>query len=154
LLLAVAGVFALGLDNKVQALAFQMTLDHVKCSRFPPASAPADAAVAGQRWTSDYGWALRVPASYANDDLVLRGVRRCGVIDGRVAHLMYLWRGQPLSVYVLPKEVTSASAEVVERFSHEAVVWSQNGRTYVVLTHAPRRQELDGVVEYVKANVY
>ena len=34
IVLAVAAVFGFGLNNKVQALAFQMTIDHVKCAAF------------------------------------------------------------------------------------------------------------------------
>ena len=151
--LAVAAVFVFGLNNKVQALAFQMTLDHVKCTRFANTSAPVDAAAAGQQWGATYGWPLRVPASSPSTGLELRAVRRCAVTDGRVAHLMYEWRGEPLSIYVLPEKLVGEPEQVVERFSHDSILWSQNGRTYVVLSHV-RRPELDGVVRYVKANVY
>jgi hypothetical protein len=34
------------------------------------------------------------------------------------------------------------------------VIWSAHGRTYAVLVHGKRRPELDGVVRYVRANVY
>jgi anti-sigma factor RsiW len=153
LFLAVAVVFGFGLNHKVQALAFQMTLDHVKCTRFANTSAPVDAASAGQQWGATYGWPLRVPASSPSTGLELRAVRRCGVTDGRVAHLMYEWHGEPLSIYVLPEKVIGEPEEVVQRFSHDSILWSQNGRTYVVLSQA-RRPELDGVVRYVKANVY
>ena len=153
LVLAVAAVFVFGLNNKVQALAFQMTLDHVKCARFANTSTPVDAASAGQQWGATYGWPLRVPASSPSTGLELRAVRRCAVTDGRVAHLMYEWRGEPLSIYVLPERVIGEPEQVVERLSHDSILWSQNGRTYVVLSHASR-PELDGVVRYVKANVY
>jgi anti-sigma factor RsiW len=75
------------------------------------------------------------------------------VTEGRVAHLMYEWRGQPLSVYVLPSPIGRAveTRTFVRRFGHEAVVWSQRGRTYVVLARG-KREELDGVVSYVRAN--
>jgi anti-sigma factor RsiW len=153
LLLAVAAVFTLGLNNKVQALAFQMTLDHVKCSRFAHSLAAIDPVSAGQQWAATYGWPLRVPASSSSTGLELRAVRRCAVTDGRVAHVIYEWQGEPLSLYVLPEKVVGEPEQVVERFSHESVVWSQNGRTYVVLAHG-RERDLDGVVRYVKANVY
>jgi len=153
LILAVAAVFTLGLNNKVQALAVQMTLDHVKCSRFARTPTTVDAAAAGQQWAATYGWPLRVPASSSSTGLELRAVRRCAVTDGRVAHLIYEWQGEPLSLYVLPEKVVGEPEQVVERFAHDSVVWSQNGRTYVVLAHA-RRQDLEGVVRYVKANVY
>ena len=92
-------------------------------------------------------------ASAPDESLRLRGVRRCAVTDGRVAHLMYEWQGRPLSVYVLPADVVHGSAEV-HRFGHDAVMWSQNGRTYVVLSKGEQRPQLDRVLRYVKANVY
>jgi hypothetical protein len=75
------------------------------------------------------------------------------VIDGRVAHLIYDWRGEPLSVYVLPSKVIDSTAQT-QRFGHDSVMWSQNGRTYVVLAATSRRDELAGVVQYMRANVY
>ena len=153
IVLAVGGVFGLGLNNRVQALALQMTLDHVKCARFNNSTTPEDPVAAAQRWTAKFGWPLTVPPSSEPAGLELRAVRRCGVTDGRVAHLIYQWHGQPLSVYVLPSKALEGSAKV-ERFGHDSVMWSQNGRTYVVLASASRRLELDGVVQYVRANVY
>ena len=152
-LLAVVGVFALGLTEKANALAFQITLDHVECARFWTDATHVDSAAEGQGWTASYGWPLRVAASAPDQSLRFRGVRRCAVTDGRVAHLLYEWQGRPLSVYVLPTDVVRGSAEV-RRFGHDAVMWSQHGRTYVVLAKGDRRPELEGVLRYVKANVY
>ena len=153
LVLAIAGVFVFGLTEKAQALAFQMTIDHVKCSRFSGAATHVDSAVEEQRWKTTYGWPLKVAPSAPVESLRLRGVRRCAVTDGRVAHLLYEWQGKPLSVYVLPTDVMHGAADV-RRFGHDAVMWSEHGRTYVVLARGTRRPELDGVVRYVKANVY
>ncbi len=73
--------------------------------------------------------------------------------EGRAAHLMYKWRGEPLSVYVLPSEGHRGRIqEVVERFGHEAVLWTDRGRTYAVLARG-RPEDFDNVVRYVKANV-
>jgi anti-sigma factor RsiW len=152
LLLAVGGVFLFGLNNSVQALATQLTLDHVKCFRLAPESVTSDAAAAGKEWASTQGWALDVPTSSRDEQLEFLCVRRCYVTEGRVAHLMYKWRGQPLSVYVLPSAIAHPNdRDIVERLGHEAVVWSERGRTYVVLARG-RPQELEGVVGYVKAN--
>ena len=153
LVLAMIGVFMLGLTDKAQALAFQTTIDHVKCARFAGDATHVDNAAAGQRWSAVYGWPLRVAPSSQASSLSLRAVRRCAVTDGRVAHLIYEWQGQPLSVYVLPSEVLRRQTEV-RRFGHDAVMYSQNGRTYVVLSRAPRRSGLDRVVRYMQANVY
>jgi anti-sigma factor RsiW len=153
LLLTVGAVFGLGLNDRVQALAFQTTIDHVKCSRFNAGSAPADPVAAAQLWESKFGWPIRVPASTVSG-LELRGVRRCAVTDGRVAHLMYSWLGEPLSVYVLPKQTLGEAAEFVRRFRHNSVMWSQNNRTYIIVTSRPRDPAFERVVAYVRASAY
>lgn len=146
-------MFALGLNTKVQALAFQMTIDHMTCLRFGKTSARMNPVAAAREWQATFGWSLTVPPSSEPADLELRAVRRCAVMDGRVAHLMYRWHGEPLSVYVLPKAAIDGPAEV-ERFGHDSVMWSQSGRTYVVLASARTRADLEGVVRYVRENVY
>ena len=148
LVLVVAGVLALGTTSKAQALAFQLTLDHMGCTRMAQAS-EAGALETASHWRERYGWPLHA-ASTAQ--VRLTGLRRCFLTDGRVAHLLYQWRGEPVSVFVLPNEALRAPA-VVRRFGHDAVMWSRNGRTYVVLARSPRRPDFEPVVEYVKANV-
>src|SRR5262245_55268629 len=130
-----------------------MTLDHAACVRMNKSVTAADPVAVARQWTENFGWPLTVPPSNQSEGLDVRNLRRGMVMDGRVAHLIYEWRGQPLSVYVLPSEAIDKPAEV-ERFGHESVMWSRNGRTYVVLANASRRPELEGVVQYVKATVY
>lgn len=152
-LLVMAAVFGLG-PNKVEALAVQTTLDHVKCVRFNPPAGPADPVAAARRWQARFGWPLRLPESAGDAGLQLRAVRRCAVTDGRVAHLIYSWMGEPLSVYVLPERTLGNTAAFVRRFQHESVMWSQNDRTYIIVTPRPRDAALDGVVAYVRAAAY
>jgi anti-sigma factor RsiW len=154
LLLAVAVVFGFGLTEKSQALAFQTTLDHMKCSRFNAGHTRADAQAAEHQWQSQFGWKIDVPDSSANSKLELRGIKRCGVLDGAVAHLMYSWRGEPLSVYVLPKRTLGDAATYVERFSHNSIMWSQNDRTYIIVTSHRRDPALDEVIAYVRSTAY
>ncbi|HVL67572.1 MAG TPA: zf-HC2 domain-containing protein [Vicinamibacterales bacterium] len=155
LVLATGGFFALGLDDRAQALALQATIDHAKCARFGASAGSDDPATAAQRWQARFGWPLRVPASAPEaGGLHLRGVRRCAVTDGRIAHIMYEWQGEPLSVYVLPARLAEESPTIIRRFGHEAVMWSQNGRTYVLVSEGRRDPALDTVVAYVRATAY
>ncbi len=153
-LLAVAVVFGFGLTEKAQALAFQTTLDHMKCSRFNADHTRADADHAEHQWQSQLGWKIDVPDSSSSSKLELRGIKRCGVLDGSVAHVMYSWMGEPLSVYVLPKRTLSETATYVERFNHNSVMWSQNDRTYIIVTSHRRDPALDEVIAYVRSTVY
>ena len=156
LLLAVAGAFVFGLNDSVQALAAQLTIDHVKCFQFAPERLThADSARAGQNWNAVHGWSLHVPPSSVSAHLELLGVRRCIMSTGNIAHVLYKWRGEPLSVFVLPRTLRSHAGndagqdEIVESFGHEAVVWSRGERTYVVLVRG-RPADLEQVVRYVK----
>jgi anti-sigma factor RsiW len=156
LVLAVAGAFLFGLDNKVEALAAQLTLDHVTCFQLAPERlGHADAATASREWQARQGWAIEIPASSARDGLELLGIRRCSMSSGRVAHVMYKWRGEPLSVFVVPRTLRPMpdQQELVEKFGHEAVMWTDRDRTYVVLARA-RPAELAPVVGYVRANAH
>ncbi|HEV3486175.1 MAG TPA: hypothetical protein VG106_12260, partial [Vicinamibacterales bacterium] len=115
----------------------------------------AEPAALGRNWTATRGWALKVPASAPEHDLELLGVRRCGSTSGSVAHVLYRWRGEPLSVYVLPASLASASAvhTVVDTFGQEAIVWSHHGRTYAVIARGSP-EELTRVATYVKTAAY
>jgi anti-sigma factor RsiW len=153
-LLAVASVFALGLTDTVQALAFQTTIDHVTCSRFKGVAKQVDHVTEAQRWQERFGWPITVPASSEASKLQLQAVRRCLLTEGSVAHLMYEWEGKPFSVYVLPKRTLPDSPEVASRLSHNAVMWSQNERTYIVVTTHAQGPSLDAVVSYVRTHSY
>lgn len=154
LVLAVVAVFGLGINNKVQALALQATFDHITCTRFNVPSGPVNPLDLAAGWQTKAGWALRLPASSESNGLQLRGVRRCAVTEGRVAHLMYTWMGEPLSVYVLPKRSLRDTTEFVRRFKHESAMWSQSDRTYIIVTARPHDGALDTIVSYVRAAAY
>jgi anti-sigma factor (TIGR02949 family) len=154
LFLAVAVVFGFGLTNKVQALAVQTTIDHVTCTRLKGEQLLLDAGDAARNWESRFGWRISVPASSSEAQLQFKGVRRCVVADGRVAHIIYSWLGEPLSVYVLPKQTLPESAQFVHRFRHNSIMWSKNDRTYVVVTTHRRDPALEQMVAYVKATAY
>ena len=63
-----------------------------------------DAKLLSREWAEARGWAVKVPESEPVEQLELLGIRRCISTEGTTAHLMYKWRGQPLSVYVLNSE--------------------------------------------------
>lgn len=154
LLLAVGAVFALGLTDRVQALAFQSTLDHVKCARFFPPEEPVEAVEAGRQWQATFGWPVTVPPTSTSAGLELKGLRRCAFTDGRVAHIMYEWRGEALSLYVVPEATLETGSRIAERFGHNTIMWAQQGRTYVLVTPHARDGGLDEVVAYVKASAF
>ena len=149
LVLAVAGVFVFGLNDRVQALAASLTIDHVKCFKIRGGPAHMDPSMASRDWVQDQGWALAVPKSEPAQQLTLVDVRRCFSSDGRAAHMMYTWRGAPLSLYVMQKSIGHDRA--VDKMGHEAVIWCANNRTYAVVAEG-HPSDLATVVDYMKAN--
>lgn len=152
LVLAIAGVFFYGLNAGPGALAAQLAADHVKCFEFasPPTILP-DAKTLGTEWARDRGWAVKVPESEPSEQLELLGIKRCISTQGLTAHLMYKWRGQPLSVYVLNSGHARIGPvpKLVERLGQEEIIWSKGGRTYAVVARG-RPADIEHVVWYVQ----
>jgi hypothetical protein len=157
-LVLAAGIFLLfGWGSSVETYAAQLAADHLKCFQFPPEASPApDVTLVGRTWQQRAGWPLKVAASSPSDQLQLLGVRRCGSSRGRVAHIFYKWRGQPLSVYVLnyrfDRTANAAHDHDVNRLGEHAIVWSERERTYAVVAsrHLP---DLQQAAHYVRRSV-
>jgi anti-sigma factor RsiW len=152
LVLAIAGVFLFGLRGGGEALAAQLALDHVKCFEFAPQPRIIpDAAALGREWAAARGWPIKVPESTSVEQLELLGLRRCISTEGITAHLMYKWRGQPLSVYVLNTAHARVGPipQVVQKLGQEAIVWTKAGRTYAVVARGAQ-SEIEQVAQYVR----
>ena len=150
LVLAVAGVFVFGLNNRVEALAASLSVDHVRCFKINGTDTHADADVSERAWQQSQGWPVVIPQTEAAQQLQLVNVRRCLTTDGRAAHLMYTWRGEPLSVYVLQGD--AGRDGIVKKVGSQAVVWCSNQRTYAVVTSDTSR-DLTSIVDYMKTRV-
>jgi hypothetical protein len=150
ILLAVAGVFVFGLNDRVEALAASLAVDHVKCFKMSGADNHVDAPAAEKSWLADQGWPVVVPPASPAQELALVDVRRCFSTDGRAAHMMYSWRGAPVSLYVLPENV--GRDQVIQKVGQQAVIWCANNRTYAVVADG-QRTDLTPIVTYMKAHV-
>lgn len=155
-LILAASVFVLfGWGSAVETYAAQIAADHIKCFQFPPALSTTDVDALGRRWEAANGWSLKLAPPSPADALELVGIRRCGSTRGRVAHVLYRWRGEPLSVYVLNDRLEEAGARqagtthAVERFGEQEIIWSEHGRTYAVVARAPV-EDLQQVARYVR----
>jgi anti-sigma factor RsiW len=152
----VAVSFFLTFSRDAEVLAAQLAADHVSCFKFKQEPGRlVDATAMSEEWGRTRGWPITIPAGSADHGLTLIDVRRCGSSDGIAAHLMYKWRGAPLSVYVMNSESRRARNEqqFVETLGQDAVVWKDHGRTYVVVAKAPPH-DLAKVVKYVKATAW
>jgi anti-sigma factor RsiW len=160
LVLATSVFLLFGLGSTVETYAAQLALDHLKCFQFPPDARSVDVDAIGRDWQVANGWPLRVAAPSATEHLELLGVRRCGSTHGRVAHVLYRWRGQPLSLYVLNDRVDDLAEDSADLASHNAVkklgeqeiIWSSKGRTYAVVSRASL-EDLQQVALYVRRRI-
>jgi anti-sigma factor RsiW len=150
LVLAIAGVFVFGLNDRVQALAASLAVDHAKCFKLAGTSGHADAHLSEQAWQHDQGWRIVVPETEPSEQLTLVELRRCLSSDGRAAHMLYTWRGEPLSLYVL--QGGSGRDAVVHKMGAQTVLWHANDRTYAVVS-GDLTQNLTPIVDYLKARV-
>jgi anti-sigma factor RsiW len=158
LVLVVGGAFVYeATERSPRLLAAELTADHVKCFGMNALlGTNPDAAVIEQAMASTFGWEVRVPES-REAGLELVGARPCFYAKGKAAHLMYRHHGQPLSVFMLPQfTLAGASAshpDTLDVLGHEAIVWSQGGRTFVMVAREPK-QDMARVAAIVQAGLH
>jgi anti-sigma factor (TIGR02949 family) len=130
--LIVGGVFMYALTRvSPSVLAAQLTLDHVACFAAHESRTPIATQAGEAQFAQRFGWQVDLPEISAADGLELVGVRRCFCAEGSAAHAMYRLHGRPLSLYVIP-DVSRARA-AADVFGHDAVIWSTERATYVLL---------------------
>ena len=156
-LLAGALFVLFGLGSSVETYAAQLSADHLKCFQYPPeASSAPDVTLLGRTWQATNGWGLKVASSTTMEGLTLLGIRKCGSSRGRVAHILYRWHGEPLSVYVLnhrfDHSATAAHDHDVTRLGEHAIVWTEHDRTYAVIADH-RLPDLQRVATYVRRSI-
>ena len=133
MLLGIGGVFMSGMNNRADAaFAAQLALDHTRCfelSKATPGSlAPRQAEA---RFREEYGLQVSVPASTPDPEIELQDVRRCEYAHGEMAHVLYRREGRPLSLFVVPD--TRRRERSLEIMGHDAVIWTGQDRTYVLM---------------------
>lgn len=122
-------------DAGTPVLAAQLTLDHVKCSRFGSPRVTGSPEQLAVGWQERHGWPIRVPAA-PDGRTRLSGVRRCASSDGTTAHVMYTREGRPVSLFIARD--SGRRPRVLDVFGHEAVIWSAGDRTYVLVGRESR----------------
>jgi anti-sigma factor RsiW len=115
-------------------LAAQLTLDHVTCFAVHDSTAPIDARASEEKYSRDYGQQIRLPRTAPALQLV--GVRRCYCGEGAAVHVMYRMNGRPVSLYMIPESAQSRASSDV--FGHDAVIWSRQRTTYVLVSREDR----------------
>jgi anti-sigma factor RsiW len=135
-------------ESSGRLLAAQLTADHVKCFIIADVTGQHDdAAEVHRAMEASFGWNVHLPADPAEAQLSLIGSRLCLYSGGRVAHIMYRYRGRPVSVFMLPR--TSRPDQLVDVMGHEAAIWSTGDRTFVLIA-AESRSDMARMVAFVR----
>ena len=132
-----------------RVLAAELAADHVKCFALNGVLRTHDEPAAVESsMLSGFGWQMRLPL--AANELELVGARPCLYGEGKIAHIMYRHRGEPMSLFMLPKAIRRQ--ELVQVLGHKAAIWCVGDRTFVLVTREPR-SEVDRLTSTLQAQL-
>ena len=145
--LAVGVVFVLGQNKQLEAaFVAQLAIDHDRCFRqVDEIEAGFDAEQAERVLATEHGLDVDIPDESA--DFELLDVRHCMYEHGGMAHVLCEWRGEALSLFVVPGR--SDREQLLEIVGHEAVVWSHDESAFVLVADQGP-VEIGRVAEYVR----
>ena len=152
LVLIVGGAFVYqATRNSARVMAAELTADHVKCFRLNGLLGTQDApATVEAAMASGFDWNMHLPSTPSREGLSLVGSRPCLYGEGKVAHIMYTHNGQPVSLFMLPRE--SRPDQTLEVFGHQCRIWSEGDRTFVLIAReaAP---EVEHIMSLVRTTI-
>jgi anti-sigma factor RsiW len=152
LVLIVGGAFLYQITEKsARVMAAELAADHVKCFAMNRMLGTRQAASLVERsMIARFDWPMRLPDNPAGAGLELVGARPCLYGEGKVAHIMYVHQGHPVSLFMLPN--ASRSRDLVRVLGHEAAIWCVGKRTFVLIAREPR-EEVERMAAFVQAGL-
>lgn len=123
-----------------QAIATQLAVDHMKCTKLGGSALTGTAAELEEAWRVRRRQLLTIPDSSPPQGLRLTGLRRCFSTDGSVAHVTYDHHGEAVSLFILGKgsrALGGTPRRDLEALGHKAVLWTQGADTYVLIGRDP-----------------
>src|SRR5262245_53327673 len=100
-------------DRSTTVLAAELAADHVKCFAINDLLETHDTRTAVETaMLSGFAWRMSLPPELNGAGLELVGARPCLYAEGKIAHIMYRYQGQPVSVFMLPR--TARHEELVD----------------------------------------
>ncbi len=164
--LAVAAMFLLVVGGAVayratvgatRAMAAELTADHMKCFMVNNVLHTHESVAEVEAYLrSGFDWQATLPehepapAPAPHEDLEVVGARPCFYEHGKVAHIMYRHRGLPVSIFMLPG--VEYERNLVHTLGHDAVIWADAGRTFVLIAKAPRA-DVEKIATMVQASL-
>ena len=152
LVVVVGGAFVYQATAKsARVLAAELTADHLKCFAMNRALGTQQGrATVESSMASGFDWRMHLPDDPARAGLELVGSRPCLYGEGKIAHIMYLHDGKPVSLFMLPK--TARTEGLVDVLGHEAKIWCVGNRTFVLVSREPR-PEIERMASFVQASL-
>jgi anti-sigma factor RsiW len=152
LVVIVGGAFLYELTNRsARVMAAELTADHMKCFAVNRVLGTREtASVVEGAMMRSFDWPARLPEQPERAGLELVGARPCLYAVGRVAHIMYRYRGRPVSVFMLPDAVRPEALTRV--MGHECAIWSSGDRTFVLIANEPRR-DVERMASFVRVSL-
>jgi anti-sigma factor RsiW len=152
LVLVVGGAFVYQLTAaSPSVMAAELAADHLKCFALNGVLHTHDgAATVETSMLRLFDWRTHVPADGDVADLELVGSRPCVYGEGKIAHIMYRHHGEPVSLFMLPG--IQRSPEVVRALGHEAAIWCDRDRTFVLVAREPRK-DVEQMASLVQASM-
>ncbi len=146
-LLAVGAVFLLGPNQELEAaFAAQLAIDHERCfSNVDDLTAGFDASQAERVLSRRHDLSVAMPPESA--DFNVLDVRQCLYNEGEMAHVLCEWKGQPMSLFIVPER--SAREQLLEVVGHDALIWSRGRDAYVLVAQQSQGQ-IQQVADYVR----
>jgi anti-sigma factor RsiW len=153
LVVIVGGAFVYqATDKSARVLAAELAADHVKCFAMNRVLAThEDARAVESSLISGFNWHVHLPQDLSRAQLELVGARPCLYGKGKIAHIMYRHDGHPVSLFMLPD--TTRAHELVEVLGHEAAIWCNGNRTFVLVAREPKR-EVEQLASFVEAGLH
>ena len=131
------GGFRAVASHSATVLASELTLDHLKCfGLLVGVSGPPDARQLESKLENRYGWKMTIPDGEKAGGLTVVGARRCLYHDGGIAHVMYRYQGEPVSLFMLPE--TAEAPHDLAVMGHQTRIWSVGNTTYAVVMRGDR----------------
>lgn len=135
-----------------QAMAAELAADHVKCFMMNTVLRTHESLDDVEAYMrSGFDWAAELPEHADHEGMELVGSRPCLYEHGKVAHIMYRHKGVPVSIFMIPG--SHHEAELTHAFGHDAVIWSDERRTFVLIAKAPH-DEVEKVATFVRASLH
>jgi anti-sigma factor RsiW len=152
LVLIVGSAFLYQITEKsARIMAAELAADHVKCFAMNRMLGTRQAAsLVESSMIARFDWRMQLPDNPAAAGLELVGARPCLYGEGKVAHIMYVHRGNPVSLFMLPN--ASRSRDLVRVLGHEAAIWCVGKRTFVLIAREPR-EEVERMAAFVRAGL-